>query len=167
MIRRSNHWPCVEAAPLSGLLNLERSQVVLWEFFQMSRIERSRSEALDAQSTAREAQGDVRQLQLKVQVLEQQCERLNLAAMAMAEILRDRLGVTEKEIEAKLTEIDLRDGQLDGKLRPSLRECSKCQRTNAAIRQQCLYCGAALTSNSFLFQSSSRSPDETLPGKES
>jgi hypothetical protein len=39
-------------------------------------------------------------------VLEQQCERLNLAAMAMAEILRDRLGVSEKEIEAKLTEID-------------------------------------------------------------
>ena len=124
---------------------------MLWELFQTSRIERSRSASLEAQSTAREAQGDVRELQSKVRVLEQQCERLNLAAMAMAEILRDRLGITEKDIEAKLTEIDLRDGQLDGKVRPSLLSCSKCQRTNAANRQRCLYCGDTLTSNAFLF----------------
>ncbi len=124
---------------------------MLWELFQTSHIERSRSLSLEAQCTARETQGNVRQLQSKVRVLEQQCERLNLAAMAMAEILRDRLGVTEKEIEAKLTEIDLRDGQLDEKVRPSLLSCSKCQRTNAANRQRCLYCGDTLTSNAFLF----------------
>jgi hypothetical protein len=136
---------------------------VLWELFQMGRIERSRSASQEAQSTAREAQGDIRQLQSKVRVLEQQCERLNLVAMAMAEILRDRLGVTEKEIEAKLSEIDLRDGQLDGKVRPSLLSCPQCQRTNAPNRQQCLYCGAALASNSFLFQSTNGLPDSTRP----
>jgi hypothetical protein len=124
---------------------------MLWELFQTRQIERSRSASLEAQSTAREAQGDVRELQSKVRVLEQQCERLNLAAMAMAEILRDRLGVTEKEIEAKLTEIDLRDGHLDGRVRASLLSCSKCQRTNAANRQRCLYWGDALTTNAFLF----------------
>ena len=134
---------------------------MLWELFQTSHVERSRSLALEAQCTARETQGDVRELQSRVRVLEQQCERLNLAAMAMAEILRDRLGVTEKEIEAKLTEIDLRDGQLDGKVRASLRDCPKCQRTNAAIRQRCLYCGGELTSNSFLFQSTIESRDST------
>jgi hypothetical protein len=132
---------------------------MLWELFQTSQIERSRSEALHARGTAREAQADVRELQSRVRVLEQQCERLNLAAMAMAEILRDRLGVTEKEIEAKLSEIDLRDGQLDGKVRPSPLSCSKCQRPNAANRQRCLYCGDALTSTAFLFQSTNRSPD--------
>ena len=132
---------------------------MLWELFQTSHVERSRSLALEAQCTARETQGDVRQLLSKVRVLEQQCERLNLAAMAMAEILRDCLGVTEKEIEAKLTEIDLRDGQVDGKVRPSPLSCSKCQRTNAANRQRCLYCGDALTSTAFLFQSTNRSAD--------
>lgn len=131
---------------------------MLWELFEAGRIERTRSLSLEAHCTAREAQGDVRQLQSKVRVLEQQCERLNLAAMAMAEILRDRLGITEKEIEAKLTEIDLRDGQLDGKVRPSLLSCSKCQRTNAANRQRCLYCGDTLTSNAFLSQCSHLAP---------
>ena len=135
---------------------------MLWDLFQMGHIERSRSASLEAQCTAREAQGDVRQLQSKVRVLEQQCERLNLAAMAMAEILRDRLGVTEKEIEAKLTEIDLRDGQLDGKVRPSPLPCLQCQRTSAAHRKHCLYCGGELTSNSFLFQSTNGTPDREL-----
>ena len=58
---------------------------MLWDLFQMGHIERSRSASLEAQCTAREAQGDVRQLQSKLRVLEQQCERLNLAAMAMAD----------------------------------------------------------------------------------
>ena len=136
---------------------------MLWELFQTGQIERSRSEALHAQSTAREAQGDVRELQARVRVLEQQCERLNLAAMAMAEILRDRLGITEKEIEAKLTVIDMRDGQLDGKVRPSPMSCPQCQRTSPAHRKHCLYCGVELTSNSFLFQSPNGSPDKEAP----
>jgi hypothetical protein len=139
---------------------------VLWEFFQMSRIEQSNWNSDDAKSTAREAQRDAKELQLKVRVLEQQCERLNLAAMAMAEILRDRLGVTENEIQAKLTEIDLRDGQLDGKFRPSPEICPKCQRTNAANRRQCLYCGDTLSRSSFPFQSPSGFPSSEPPSSE-
>jgi len=38
--------------------------------------------------------------------------------MAMAELLRDRSGISEEVIEAKIREIDLRDGQPDGKLSP-------------------------------------------------
>ena len=79
---------------------------MLWELFQMSRIERSNWNAADAKFAAREAQGDARQLQQQIRLLEQQCERLSLAAMAMAEILRDRLGVTEQEVETKIVEID-------------------------------------------------------------
>jgi hypothetical protein len=43
-------------------------------------------------------------------MLEKQCDRLTLAAMAMAEILRDKLKLTEHDIDAKLAEIDLRGG---------------------------------------------------------
>ena len=68
---------------------------MLWELFQMSRIEQAKWSADNAKYSATEAQSDAKELQATIRVLEQQCERLTLAAMAMAEILRDRLGVTE------------------------------------------------------------------------
>jgi hypothetical protein len=130
---------------------------VLWELFQTSRIEQSNRNASEAEASAREAQGDVGNLRRRVQVLEKQCERLTLAAMAMAEIVRDKLKLSEQEIEAKLAEIDLRDGRLDGQFRPPVAGCPDCHRPNAASRRQCLYCGAALISGSFLFQSADSS----------
>lgn len=130
---------------------------MLWELFQTSRIEQSNRNASEAEASAREAQGDVGNLRRRVQVLEKQCERLTLAAMAMAEIVRDKLKLSEQEIEAKLAEIDLRDGRLDGQFRPPVAGCPDCHRPNAASRRQCLYCGAALISGSFLFQSADSS----------
>jgi hypothetical protein len=126
---------------------------MLWEIFQMNRIERAKSEAMDAKQAARDALCDARDLQTKVRNLEQQCERLNLALMAVAEILRDKLGVSEKQIEDKLEEIDLRDGQLDGKYRPVLEpsRCPSCARPNAPSRSKCLYCGAQISVRSNLF----------------
>ena len=130
---------------------------MLWELFQTSRIEQSNRNAAEAEASAREAQGDVGDLRRRVQVLEKQCERLTLAAMAMSEIVRDKLKLSEQEIEAKLAEIDLRDGRLDGQFRPPVAGCPDCHRPNAASRRQCLYCGAALISGSFLFQSTDSS----------
>lgn len=104
----------------------------MWNFLQLGRVEQAKWDAADAKISAQEAQLDARQLQSKVRVLELQCERLTLAAMAMAEILRDRLGVTEYEIEAKLTEIDLRDRRLDGQFSP---KPEPCRQTNAASRR--------------------------------
>ena len=131
---------------------------MLWELFQTSRIEQSNRSAADAKASVREALGDVGDLQRRIQVLEQQCERLTLTAMAMAEILRDKLKLSEPEIEAKIAEIDLRDGRLDGQFRPSVAghsvaSCPDCHRPNAANRRQCLYCGTILPSDSFLFPS--------------
>ena len=131
---------------------------MLWELFQMSRIEQSKWNASDAKTLATEVQVDIKYLQTKVRVLEQQCERLTLTSMAMAEILRDRLGVTEHEIEAKLTEIDLRDGRLDGKFHPSPEPCPKCRQPNGANRCNCLYCGTKLTSGSTIGERQGVSP---------
>lgn len=136
---------------------------MLWELFQTSRIEQANWHALDARFAAKEAQVDSRQLQHKVRVLEQQAERLTLAAMAMAELLRDRLGVAESEINAKIAEIDLRDGTLDGRLRAGTATCDKCQRPNAATRRNCLYCGHELASEAFLFPSEGNPDIEPPP----
>ncbi|MBL8810664.1 MAG: hypothetical protein JNM43_10845 [Planctomycetaceae bacterium] len=119
----------------------------------MNRIERAKSDAIDAKQAARDALCDTRELQTKVRNLEQQCERLNLALMALAEILRDKLGITEEQIEEKLEEIDLRDGQLDGKYRPvpEPSRCPACARPNAPNRKSCLYCGTQISVRSNLF----------------
>ena len=130
---------------------------MLWELFQTSRIEQSNRNASDAKFSAGEAQADVGDLRRRIAMLEKQCDRITLAAMAMAEILRDKLNLTEHDIDAKLAEIDLRDGRLDGQFRPPVAGCPDCHRPNAASRRQCLYCGAALISGSFLFQSADSS----------
>ena len=43
--------------------------------------------------------------------------------MALAEILSTQRGITDEMIEAKMREIDLRDGKLDGKLQRSAKLC--------------------------------------------
>jgi hypothetical protein len=124
---------------------------MLWELYQHGRIRRAQQDASGAGATARSASRDVAELQRSVQLLEEQVERLTLAAIALAEILRDRQGVSEEEMEAKLREIDLRDGQADGKLGPSTRKCEACGRPNGPRRRNCLYCGGQLPDESILF----------------
>ena len=68
---------------------------MLWELFQTSRIEQSNRNASDAKFSAGEAQADVGDLRRRIAMLEKQCDRITLAAMAMAEILRDKLKLTD------------------------------------------------------------------------
>ncbi|MFN9718513.1 MAG: hypothetical protein ACK58L_07460 [Planctomycetota bacterium] len=124
---------------------------MLWEFFQDSRIAQSNRLAAEADFTARTAQADLQEQQQNVRTLERHCEKLTLAVMAMAEILRDRLGIQQHEIDSRMAEIDLRDGHLDGRLRTPAAACPSCRRPNKGNRKSCLYCGAEMTSNSFLF----------------
>lgn len=121
---------------------------MFWELFQNRRIEQAAQEAADAKTAATKHAENLRQ---DLQLLEQQVERLTLAVMAMAAILRDRQGISAEEIEAKVREIDLRDGRLDGKLSPSVKQCDACGRVNGPRRTACLYCGANLPKESFLF----------------
>jgi hypothetical protein len=83
-------------------------------------------------------------LQRRIRRLEDQVDRLTLASMAFTELLRDRLGVPQAEIEGKMHEIDLRDGRLDGKLSRPAPVCPTCQRVNSPHRTACLYCGKPL-----------------------
>lgn len=124
---------------------------MLWDFIQQGQIGRAEWTAQDANATAKDSLSETRLLKAHLQTLEQTVERTALAAMALAEILRDRLGVTEAEIEAKVQEIDLRDGRLDGRVRTQIQACQHCQRPNAAHRRACLYCGQQLSGASLLF----------------
>jgi len=99
----------------------------------------------------REAQRNHRALEQEIRELKQQVERLMLASLAMAEILRDQLGISAEVIEGKIREIDLRDGKLDGKLHPSAKPCGACGRISSPMHATCLYCGAPIPKDFLLF----------------
>jgi hypothetical protein len=104
--------------------------------------------ALD--SASQKARRATRELEQEIRVLEQQVGRLALASIAMAEILRDHVGISGDVIEAKICEIDLRDGKLDGTFRLPAKTCKECGRISGPMSATCLYCGTLLPKESFL-----------------
>jgi hypothetical protein len=105
--------------------------------------------AVALEAAYQKARRDTRDLEHEIRVLEQQVGRLALASIAMAEILRDHLGVSGEMIEAKIREVDLRDGKLDGTFRPSAKTCKDCGRVSGPMSATCLYCGTPLPKESF------------------
>src|SRR4051794_34316357 len=126
---------------------------LIWELLQEDRIHQADQAAWRAHVSARDAEWDILALEQEVRRLEERTERLAVAAMAMAELLRDRSGISEEVIEAKIREIDLRDGQPDGKLSPRVKRCGQCGRVTSPTRATCLYCGTPLPEESLLFPS--------------
>jgi hypothetical protein len=99
---------------------------------------------------SQKARRDTRDLEEEIRVLEQQVGRLALAAVAMGEILREHLGISDEVIEAKMNEIDLRDAKLDGTFRLSPKTCNECGRVSGPMSATCLYCCAPLPKESVL-----------------
>jgi hypothetical protein len=86
------------------------------------------------------ARGDAQRAGEQVRSMERQVEALVLLNQALAELLCERLGVREDEVLAKVTEIDLRDGNRDGKVAGAV-QCAQCSRPFSRRLQRCLYCG--------------------------
>ena len=78
----------------------------------------------------------------KVDDLRNQVERLSLACQAMWEMLRDRSNATEEELDAKILEIDARDGHVDGKMSVQSLSCQACGKPTNSRRSFCVICGA-------------------------
>ena len=86
-------------------------------------------------STARNAAATIREL-------EDRLDRLLLANIAMWSLVREKTGLTEEDLLERVRQIDLSDGQEDGKLRTQVVRCAKCDRVMARRHRTCLYCGA-------------------------
>lgn len=130
---------------------IERCHRMIWDLIQQVQIAHTQSKIEAATFAAGDASRNTRLLQDRVKRLEESVERLSLATMAIAEILRDRMGVTQQELESRVLEIDLRDGKQDGRLSAPTNECPECHHANAAHRKACLYCGQDLGVKSGLF----------------
>ena len=92
-------------------------------------------DAARARSAAQQAQDEARDLNEKL-------ERLKLVTRALWEIVRDNTPITEAMLEAKVSEVDRRDGVVDGKSGAVLNKCQKCNKVVQKGQDKCQYCGA-------------------------
>ena len=77
--------------------------------------------------------------------LEANQERLFLICTALTELIRDKSLATEIEVIAKLQEVDLRDGMVDGKFSGvQIVACPHCGNRTKRRHHNCIYCGKPL-----------------------
>ena len=97
---------------------------------------------------------DAMEARIAVDKLRGDVERLLMIAEAFWEILKTQHGYTDDDLAEMITEIDLRDGKLDGRAATASepRKCSQCDRVILRDRTQCLYCGAEATPGNTPFE---------------
>lgn len=79
----------------------------------------------------------------RIRALEQRYAQLRLVSMAMWNILKERMQVTDAEL---IQHVEALRGGSSEQLPPGLVECPKCKRRIPARSQTCLYCGAQTSS---------------------
>jgi hypothetical protein len=92
--------------------------------------------------SAQNAEVNADRARSEVQQIEQRFDRLILVNMALWSLLQEKTGLTEQDLLDRVQEIDLADGQLDGKARKPVVKCPDCDRVMSSRHKRCLYCGA-------------------------
>ncbi|MGI5864069.1 MAG: hypothetical protein ACOX6T_18710 [Myxococcales bacterium] len=82
------------------------------------------------------------EMQIREQGVQRQLDRMILINMTLWSFIQEKLGVTDKEFIARMREIDLSDGTLDGTFKKTAMLCVECARTIPINQRRCLYCGA-------------------------
>lgn len=113
----------------------------LWDIVQQIQINEANRTAGYAKDSSRSNSDRIHN---EVQRLEAKIDTLAIISQAMWEILREKTGLTEKDIEAKIAEIDIRDGRQDGKITGKPTQCPACDRPTHTRLKACPYCGTAL-----------------------
>lgn len=109
---------------------------MLWDLYQEYRINELDRKIDVAQNAALQGAGR------SVVELEERLSRLALICRAMFELMQEAApGLTEEKLSAKVVEIDLRDGQADGRSTPKGKRCPKCAAMMSPKFGRCLFCG--------------------------
>jgi hypothetical protein len=108
----------------------------MWDMWQSQEIRDNRENLSKTKDSVDSAQRELNRLR-------DQMMRMSLVNLAMFELVSERLGITQAQLEAKMREIDLRDGVEDGKFTAAPRACIACGRENRGNRPKCLYCGGS------------------------
>lgn len=115
---------------------------MIWELYQQYKITEANSKT---EALARESGN----LGTTLAELGHRTDRLALATMAVWSLMSEKFGLTDADLEARMNEIDLSDGKLDGKVRVEARVCPSCDRTLSKRQSKCIYCGTQVASGGF------------------
>ena len=85
----------------------------------------------------------------RVRILEANLAKVLMINEALWEILREKLGLTDEDLNSKLYEIDMRDGVLDSKNQRSVSKCPSCHRKVSPRHPACIYCGQIINASVF------------------
>lgn len=96
----------------------------------------------DASAAASRAASRGRQAADAVRSLEERLDKLVLVNTALWELVKEKTGLTDEELSAKVQQLDLADGRQDGKVTREIQECQNCGRTLSRRHSRCMYCGA-------------------------
>jgi hypothetical protein len=112
---------------------------VLWDLYQQYQIGQIGRQLDDVRESAAALEGssDLR----AAARLDEKVNRLALICRAMFELMQASSGVTEDQLKSKIVEIDVRDGQADGRMTPRAKPCPKCGATMSPQMGRCLFCG--------------------------
>lgn len=96
----------------------------------------------DVSREAGQAKSHARANEVTLRELQDQIDHLSMVCLAMSELLEE-VGFNKQMLAAKIQEIDLRDGKLDGKYIPAIK-CPGCKRELAPRHVKCMYCGSEI-----------------------
>lgn len=96
------------------------------------------------------ARNDGQAAKTKLEIMQVDIERLLMISEALWDMLREQHGYSEDDLINRIAEIDMRDGQLDGRVAPAAPlQCPNCHKTLMKKRPVCLYCGTPVALNPF------------------
>ena len=116
---------------------------LIWNLFQDEDIDRLRAERRQQDAQSDELQKRASSTHAGHVELEMRHEQLKLVTLALWRLLKDRVGLTEAELQRYVESMDLLDGAADGKvdLTRELVKCSRCSRSVLNTAIVCPYCG--------------------------
>ncbi len=94
-------------------------------------------------------QNKIRSDESEVKHLEATVAKVLMINEALWEIVRDKFNMTDDDLHAKLYEVDMRDGQADGKNQRRATKCPNCDHMVSSRHPACLYCGQVMDSSIF------------------
>lgn len=109
------------------------------------------AQVLVAQANAQSARDVAHESAISSDTALRNAERLYMVVHAMWELLKDKAGLTDADLEAKIREIDMRDGRLDGRdaTQTLPQVCRQCGRTILSGHTRCAWCGAQSEGGTF------------------
>ncbi len=95
----------------------------------------SMDKAVDtANQTAREAKQEVQKLRDDI-------DHLTLITQALWEVVKQKTDLKDEVLVAMISEMDARDGKIDGRYVKVPEQCPQCSRPVTVSTNSCVYCG--------------------------